>query len=208
MTITLSSTSIKAKYLHTIPVSSVYRDPNGYSYQVVEKKMNNSLIKSAQHYLGQEIEPIILQNIPEDMLKKDNPNKANITKLMKSRINELEESVKQLLQQQHKSLYQRIQDLLDEKELKYHEINDTFYLLHSGIVFPFKKKYYPNVDAALSDLEKVADNLFKDNKMLQKMMHKQHSIQSKLYQELLNIGKSNEDDEVKEILLCHVTHNL
>ena len=51
--------------------------------------MNNSLIKSAQHYLGQEIEPIILQDIPEDMLKKDNPNKANITKLMKSRINEL-----------------------------------------------------------------------------------------------------------------------
>jgi hypothetical protein len=117
MTITLPSTSIKAKYLRTIPVSSVYRDPNGYNYQVVEKKMNNSLIKSAQHYLGQEIEPIILQDIPEDMLKKDNPNKANITKLMKSRINELEESVKQLLQQQHKSLYQRIQDLLDEKEM-------------------------------------------------------------------------------------------
>ena len=90
MTITLPSTSIKAKYLRTIPVSSVYRDPNGYNYQVVEKKMNNSLIKSAQHYLGQEIEPIILQDIPEDMLKKDNPNKANITKLMKSSINELE----------------------------------------------------------------------------------------------------------------------
>jgi hypothetical protein len=50
-------------------------------------------------------------------------------------------------------------------------------------------------------LEKVVDNLFKDSKMLQKMMHKQHSIQSKLYQELLSVGKSNDDDEVKEILL-------
>ena len=90
MTITLPSTSIKAKYLRTIPVSSVY------------------------------------------------------------------------------------QDLLDEKEMKYHEIHDTFYLLHSGIVFPFKKKYYPTADAALSDLEKVVDNLFKDSKMLQKMMHRKN----------------------------------
>lgn len=51
------------------------------------------------------------------------------------------------------------------------------------------KKFYPTADAALSDLEKVVDNLFKDSKMLRKMMHKQHSIQSKLYQELLSIGK-------------------
>ena len=202
MTITLPSTSIKAKYLRTIPVSSVFRDPNGYNYQVVEKKMNNSLIKSAQHYLGHDIEPIILQDVPEDMLKKDNPNKANITKLMKSKINELEDTVQQLLKQQHKSLYQRIQDLLDEKEMNYHEMNDTFYLLHSGIVFPFKKRHYPTVDAALSHLDKVVDNLFKDSKLLQKMMQKQHSIQSKLYQELLSIGKStDDDDEVKEILL-------
>ena len=71
---------------------------------------------------------------------------------MKSRINKLGESVKQLLQQQHKSLYQRMQDLLDEKEMKYHEINDTFYLLHFDTVWPFKRKYYPTVDAALSDL--------------------------------------------------------
>jgi glutamine synthetase adenylyltransferase len=44
-------------------------------------------------------------------------------------------------------------------------------------LLPIKLMYYPTVDAALSDLEKVVDNLFKDSKMLQKMMHKQHSIQ-------------------------------
>lgn len=65
MTLNIPSTSLRAKYLKTLPINTVYIDPkNGQNYKVVERKLNNSLIKAAEHYLGNDIEPTVLENIP------------------------------------------------------------------------------------------------------------------------------------------------
>ena len=200
MTLSLPSTSIRSSFLKRIPLLSVYKDPRtGYLFQVQEKKLNNTFVRTAVHYMGNDIEPVELGEIPHEMLKVENPTRANVAHLMKNKINELENTVKHLLKQQHKSLYQKIKDLLDHE---HYEGDDAFYLLHSGLVIPFKKRRYPSVDDALDAVDKVVKDLFKDSHMLQKMFERQHGIQSKLYQMLMS--KENEDDEdedVKNILL-------
>ena len=69
-------------------------------------------------------------------------------KLMKNKIICLQEENKRLLDKQveleHKSLYQRINELLDEKD-NYYECDDVYYFLYSGLVIPLKKKYYPTI---------------------------------------------------------------
>ena len=48
MTLNIPSTSVRSKYLKTLPVGTVYKDPkSGYNYEVTEKKLNNTLIKAA-----------------------------------------------------------------------------------------------------------------------------------------------------------------
>ena len=143
MTLSIPSTTLRAKYIRTLPINSVYKDPkNDQKYIVVERKLNNSFIKTAEPYFEDKIEPMVLENIPEDMLKIDNPIKANPNKLLKSRIQSLEDKCRVLLQNQYKSLYHRIKELLDDN---YHETSDCFYLLHSGLVLPFKKVHYPTI---------------------------------------------------------------
>jgi len=73
----------------------------------------------------------------------------------------------------------------------YYESNDIYYCLHSGIIIPMKKKNYPTVDDALSNLDDTVTAIFKDSKILQKTMLKQHSIQFKLYELLTATGVSS-----------------
>ena len=48
MTFNIPSTTVKSKYLKSLPISTVFRDPrNDYSYQVVERD-NNSTLQSQQ----------------------------------------------------------------------------------------------------------------------------------------------------------------
>jgi hypothetical protein len=129
----------------------VYKDPkSGYNYQVIEKKLNNTLIKTAIAFLGLE-QPISLEEIPKEFLKIEHPNKANVMKLMKNRLMALQEENKRLLENQHKSLYQKIKDNLNGKTD--YETDDLYYCLHSGLVLPMKKKHYARIDDALSVLE-------------------------------------------------------
>jgi hypothetical protein len=92
-----------------------------------------------------------LENVPEEYLKIEHPHKANVMKLMKNRLMTLQEENKRLLEQQHQSLYQRIKDQLSEKT--YHETDEVYYCLHSGLVLPLKKKHYHTVEDALSALD-------------------------------------------------------
>jgi hypothetical protein len=196
MTLNIPSTSLRSKYLKTLPVGTVYKDPkSGYNYKVTEKKLNNTLIKVAVAYLGSDIEPISLQDVTEEYLKIEHPQKANIMKLMKNRLIALQKENKVLLEQQQKSLYQRIKDHLNEQN--YYETKDVFYCLHSGMVLPLKKKLYPSIEEAMAILDESVDKIFKDSKVLLKTMSKQHSIQTKLFQLLINKTEA----ETKEILL-------
>jgi hypothetical protein len=125
----------------------------------------------------------------------EHPHKANVMKLMKNRLMTLQEENKPLLEQQQKSLYQRIKDQLNEKI--YHETEDVYYCLHSRLVLPLKKKHYPTVDDALSALEDRVDKIFKNSKILCKTMSKQYDIQSTLYKLL----SCKEESDIKEIIL-------
>ena len=82
---------------------------------MIEKKIKNSLTKVAVVYLGSEKDPILLKEVPEEHLKIEHPHKENVMKLMKSRMNSLQEENRRLLENQHKSLYQRIQGHLNDK---------------------------------------------------------------------------------------------
>ncbi|OAJ36817.1 hypothetical protein BDEG_20945 [Batrachochytrium dendrobatidis JEL423] len=188
---------IESQISKNLPINTVYTDPkNGQNYKVVERKLNNSLIKVAEHYLGNDIKPIVLENIPKEMLKIDNPVKSNPNKLLKSKIQSLEDKCRVLLQNQYKSLYHRIKELLDDS---YHETSDTIYLLHSGLVLSFKKAHYPTMALVLSAVDKKVHNIFSDIEILSKVMEKQHKLQQKLYRMIMN--NDNNSDETKEIIL-------
>ena len=197
MTLSIPSTTLRAKYIRTLPINSVYKDPkNDQKYIVVERKLNNSFIKTAEPYFEDKIEPMVLENIPEDMIKIDNPIKANPNKLLKSKIQSLEDKCRLLLQNQYKSLYHRIKELLDDN---YHETSDYFYLLHSGLVLPFKKVHYPTIADAQRAVDKKVRHIFSDIEILPKVMEKQHKLQQKLYQIIRN--NENDSDEVRDIIL-------
>jgi hypothetical protein len=139
---------------------------------------------------------MVLENIPEDMMKIDNPIKANPNKLLKSKIQSLEDKCRVLLQNQYKSLYHRIKELLDDN---YHETSDCFYLLHSGLVLPFKKVHYPTIADAQRAVDKKVRVIFSDIEILPKVVEKQHKLQQKLYQIIMN--NENDSDEVRNVIL-------
>ena len=101
-----------------------------------------------------------------------------------------------MLQNQYKSLYHRIKELLDDN---YHETPDCFYLLHSGLVLPFNKVHYPTIDEAERAVDKKVRNIFSDIEILPKVMEKQHKLQQKLYQIIMN--NEDDSDEVRNVHL-------
>ena len=114
MTLNIPSTSVRSKYLKRLPVVTVYKDPKSkFNYEDIEKQMNNSLVKVAVPYLSSEKQPILLDEIPAEYLKLDSVPKANILKSIKIRLMELEETNKQFVLNQDKTLYQRIMDNLN-----------------------------------------------------------------------------------------------
>jgi hypothetical protein len=176
----IPSTSVRSKYLKRLPIGTVYKDPkSGYNYKVTEKKMNENMIKIAIPCLSAEEQPIILADLPKEFLKQDSAPKANIFKSMKIRLIQLEETNKQLLLDQNKSLYQRISDKLNG--LNYYESESSYYFLDSGIVIPIKKQKYSTLEDAQNGMEEIVNQVFSDSTLLSKAMSKQHSIQTKLY---------------------------
>jgi hypothetical protein len=139
---------------------------------------------------------MVLENIPEDMFKQDNPVKVNPNKLLKSKTQSLQDKCRVLLQNQYKSLYHRIKELLDDN---YHETSDCFYLLHSGLVLPFKMVHYSTKDDARRAVDKKFCTIFSDIDIFPKVMEKQHKIQHKLYQ--LIMKNEDDSDEKRNVIL-------
>ncbi len=192
----LPSCSIRSSYLKKLPIGTIFTDPkNEYSYQIVEKRVGSSLVKTAINYLGNE-QPIKLENVPSEMFKIENPTKANPSLLLKNKIASLEEKCRSLLINQHKSLYHRMKEILDDD---CHVTADTYYILNSGLVLPFKRKYYSTLDDARENVEDMVQRIFQDSAVLPKVLEKQHKLQSKLLKMILS-GEDAEDD-VKEIIL-------
>ena len=80
----IPSTTIKSRYLKQFEVGTIFRDPvNDYSYEIIEKQFNCSMIKCAVPYLGKE-DPIELKDVPLELIKQQNPKRANIMSMMKS----------------------------------------------------------------------------------------------------------------------------
>jgi hypothetical protein len=71
----IPSSTLRSKYIRTIPIGTVVKDPvNNHSYIIEEKKLNkNSLVKVATLYE----DPIEL-TVDEQHLKLMNPNRANV----------------------------------------------------------------------------------------------------------------------------------
>ena len=108
----IPSTTVKSRFLKTLPVGTIYKDPrNAHVYIIEEKKINECLSKIGTPYLGSD--PCIEIQVPEKYMKLDNPKRANVLSLMKEKLNQLESLTKDLLTKLDvKSRYQQIKQLI------------------------------------------------------------------------------------------------
>jgi hypothetical protein len=114
--LTIPSTTVKSRFLKTLPVGTIYKDPrNGHSYIIEEKKINECLSKTGVPYIGRDA-PIEIK-VPDKYMKLDNPKRANIIALMKDKLNQLESLNRELMcKLVVKSRYQQIKELMGERK--------------------------------------------------------------------------------------------
>jgi len=88
----IPSTSVRTKFLKSLPVGTIYKDPrNNHSYEVQEYKVNSTLTKIGYPYFGSN-EPTII-DVPEEFLKLENPVRPNANQALKAKIVELESRI-------------------------------------------------------------------------------------------------------------------
>lgn len=83
----LPSSTLRSQFIKTLELGE---DPkNKYIYKVIEKRLSsNSFAKVAVNDLNPQPDapaPIKLENVPDNMFKSENVNKANINKSMKTK---------------------------------------------------------------------------------------------------------------------------
>ncbi len=119
MKLTVPSSTVKCKFLKTLSLGTVYKDPrNNKVYQVQERKIGNSYSRIAVPYFGSD-EPLEL-SVPDKLMKAENPERANIMSVMKQKLCQLEKLNSQLMcKLDLKARFDQIQELLDGE--KYHE---------------------------------------------------------------------------------------
>jgi hypothetical protein len=129
MKLTIPSTTVKSRFLKTLPVGTIYKDPrNGHSYIIEEKKINECLSKTGgTPVIHRQRCPIEIQ-VPDKYMKSDNPKRANIMELIKDKLNQLESLNREFMcKLDVKSRYQQIKELMGER--KYYETErDIFYV--------------------------------------------------------------------------------
>ena len=57
-----------------------------------------------------------------------------------------------------------------------YETRDTIYLLHSGLVLPFRRKYYATCEDAKANLDEMVHRIFSDTKALPRVIEKQQGL--------------------------------
>lgn len=173
----IPSSTLRSRYIRTIPVGTVVKDPvNGHSYIVEEKKLNNnSLVKVATPYIGNEA-PIEL-TVDEQHLKVVNPRRANVNLILKNRITELEEKVTSLNSMlKSRSKYEQIKHLMNGDE--YYEDDKYMYLVRDGIVWPTRIK--GTCEDTKKDLDEYIQTTWKSPQHLHALILGQKRLQSKL----------------------------
>lgn len=185
MKLVIPSSSVKSKYLKTLPIGTVFQDPtNTFKYKVEEKKVNNTMAKVAVPFLGPE-EGIAIQ-VPTALLKMVNPQRHNIMSGMKEKISSLEAINAQLTSRlKARDKYSQIKDILGDK--KHVETDTDIFYLEKGIVFQVPKSKIDDEDDCLECVKVFRDLVWKDSKKLQKVMKRQPRIQSKLLEHLVEL---------------------
>lgn len=190
--INLPATTVKCKYLKSLPIKTVYQDPlNKFFYQVVERECNSSLVKSAvPSFDGSKAIQI---DVPSKYLKLQNTSRPNINALLKQRLTQLEQENKLLKTKRFKSTISVIKELLDGK--CYFEGDDHYYCFKDNLIMPVKKSKYPIVEDALKKHETTMEQVWKDSQTLQKVMSKQEKLQETLLELLLLETTTIDTDE-------------
>ena len=177
MTLTVPSTTVKAHYLRTLPLKTVYRDPrNKHVYEVQEKRVGKAYSKTGVPYFGP-AEPVELEDVQDKHLKLENPNRANIMATMKKKLYKLEALNAQLMAKLDvKSRYDEILEFLGKE--KYFESDSDLYFVENGIIFHLRKK---DIDGdGKSSMDKFCSEVWSSSSSLVKQMEKQSKLQNKL----------------------------
>lgn len=185
MKLTIPSTTVKSRFLKTLPVGTIYRDPrNGHAYIIEEKKINECLSKAGMPYIGSG-SPIEV-HVPDKYMKMDNPRRANIMGVMKEKTAHLESLVKEPQSKlDAQSRYGQIKELMGDR--KYLETErDVYCVGDEGVVY--QMRITKSKEETHESLEKYMASVWKDAHSVSKLMEKQDKIQSKLLQ-ILNQGK-------------------
>ena len=191
----IKSCTLRSKFLRTIPINTVIKDPvNDQMYKIEEKKTsNNTLSKVATPYFGPD--EAIEVEVDEHSLKMANPKRANVCVIMKNRISELEAKVADLNEQlSSKSKYEQIVHLMDEEP--YHFDGKYLYAARDGIIFAVKMR--GNQDETEDNLEDYIKSCWKNPSSLHSLMLGQKRLQSKLLDVL------SKDSIEKEIVFSSV----
>ena len=72
MTVTIPSTTVRNRFLKTLPIGTIYKDPrNEYHYEVQERKSNTTLSKVGVPYFGSN--QVIDIDVPDKWMKWSTP---------------------------------------------------------------------------------------------------------------------------------------
>jgi hypothetical protein len=75
---TIPATSLRSKYLKSLPINTIYLDKNGHKYQVQEKRINQTLTKVGVNYFGEEEAIQLPDDLDPKHLKTQNTNRISI----------------------------------------------------------------------------------------------------------------------------------
>ena len=116
MAITIPSTTVKSRFLKTLAVGTVYRDPrNSNVYIIQEKKINDCLSKVGCSYFGSQ-EPIDIV-VPDKYMKMEGIKRANIMTVMKVKVDALEKLNQDLMSKLSvKSRLEQIKELMGDSD--------------------------------------------------------------------------------------------
>ena len=187
MPITIPATSLRSKYLKSLPVNTVYLDNNGHKYQVQEKRINQTLTKVGVNYFGDE-QPI---ELPDDLdpkhLKQQNTNRISIMTIMKERLTQMENLNKELLKKLDvKSKMKQIQEMAGNG---YIENEKYIFKVQHGIVFAVRKKGDNNIDL----LDLYIKKTWMNPEELHHLITNQPKLQDVILQLLLTLKQVSEE---------------
>ena len=166
MKLTIPSTTVKSRFLKTLPVGIIYKDPRNDIIE--EKKINECLSKTGVPYIGSDA-PIEIQ-VPDKYMymKLDNPKRANIMALMKDKLNQLESLNRELMcKLDVKSRYQQIKELMGER--KYFETERDIFCVGDECVV-YQMRVTDSKEEAHQLLEKYMRCVWKDPQLIARLM--------------------------------------